>query len=133
MSPSLKGSCLCGGVSIELLESPRHAPEACHCGACRKQTGHFLAAVNIHRSQLKVSGEEHVRWYRSSEQVERGFCGTCGATLFWKPLQAGYEYTAVALGMIDGPTGLKLARHTFVAEKGDYYTLDDGLPQSAAF
>jgi hypothetical protein len=29
-----------------------------------------------------------------------------------------------------GPTGVRRERHIFVAEKGDYYTLGDGLPQN---
>ena len=36
----------------------------------------------------------------------------------------------VALGALEGPTGLQLERHIFVAEKGDYYDIADGLPQS---
>ncbi|WP_425277315.1 hypothetical protein [Sinorhizobium fredii] len=41
---------------------------------CRKQSGHVLAAVNVRRDALEVGGEQHVRWYRSSDKVERGFC-----------------------------------------------------------
>jgi hypothetical protein len=42
----------------------------------------------------------------------------------------GYEYTAVAMGILEAPTGLKLAKHTFVGDKGDYYEILDGVPQS---
>jgi len=35
----------------------------------------------------------------------------------------------VALGALDGPTGLKLERHIFTADKGDYYDIDDGIAQ----
>jgi hypothetical protein len=48
--------------------------------------------------------------------------------LFWEPVFR--EWTSVALGSIDGPSGLKLQRHIFVAEKGDYYAIADGLPQN---
>ena len=40
------------------------------------------------------------------------------------------DWTSIALGAFDGPTGLQLERHIFVAEKGDYYALADGLPQN---
>ena len=43
---------------------------------------------------------------------------------------AGQEKLRVALGAIDGPTGLALERHIFVADKGDYYRIGDGLPQN---
>lgn len=39
------------------------------------------------------------------------------------------DLSSVALGSIDGPTGVRLERHIFVAHKGDYYEIADGLPQ----
>ena len=35
------------------------------------------------------------------------------------------------MGCLDEPTGLELADHIFVSEKGDYYDITDGLPQAA--
>ena len=100
---------------------------------CRKQSGHFLAAVNIRREALTVRGSEHVAWYQSSEKVQRGFCSTCGSTLFWRPTIEGYEFTAVAMGLFARPTGLQLAKHTFVGDKGDYYEISDGIAQSDSY
>ena len=37
----------------------------------------------------------------------------------------------LSLGAFDGPTRTKLALHIFVADKGDYYAIDDDLPQNA--
>ena len=34
------------------------------------------------------------------------------------------------MGALDTPTGTQLAIHIFVAEKGDYYDITDGLPQN---
>ena len=129
----LKGACLCGRVSVEVTGAIEHQPEACHCTMCRKQSGHVLSAVNVRREALSVSGEDYVRWYRSSDKVERGFCAECGSSLFWKPTIDGYQYTAVCMGLFEGPTGLRLAKHTFVTEKGDYYDIADGAPQSDGF
>jgi hypothetical protein len=39
---------------------------------------------------------------------------------------------ALATGSIDAPTGLALKEHIFVASKGDYDGIADGLPQKAA-
>ena len=129
----LKGRCLCGAVSLEIGGELEHAPEACHCSQCRKQSGHVLAAVNVRRSALTIHGEESVTWYQSSEQVQRGFCSVCGSTLFWNPTMEGYEFTAVAMGLFESPTGTRLAKHTFVGDKGDYYEIDDGVPQSESY
>lgn len=130
---ALKGSCLCGGVRIEVEGGLELQPQACHCSQCRKQTGHFLAAVNVRRDALRVDGEDKVAWYQSSDTVRRGFCSVCGSTLFWDADLEGYNYTAVAMGLFDEPTGVRFAKHTFVNDKGDYYELEDGVPQSEGF
>ena len=77
---------------------------------------------------MKITGEEYLTWYRSSEKVRRGFCSICGSFLFWDPI--GKAHFAVSLGALEKPTGLRLAHHIFVADKGDYYDITDGLPQT---
>lgn len=126
----LSGSCLCGAITFQVSGELEHQPEACHCTQCRKVSGHFLAAVNVKRSQLSLTGHDHVGWYQSSEKVDRGFCKICGSTLFWRPNMAGYEYTAIAMGLFDGPTGARLRKHTFVGDGGDYYDIADDVPKS---
>jgi hypothetical protein len=37
---------------------------------------------------------------------------------------------AVAMGGFEAPTGTRLGVHIYVAEKGDYYDIADGLPQN---
>lgn len=123
----LKGACLCGAVRV-FVDGPLPQPSACHCTQCRKHSGHYEASVDLPRDRVRIEGEAAVRWYRSSEKVRRGFCGTCGSTLFWDPVVR--DWTAVAMGMFDGPTGTTLARHIFVSEKGDYYEIADELPQN---
>ena len=125
--PPLHGSCQCGSVSFTLEHAPTEA-SACHCVQCRKQSGHYFASANLPKSGVSLTGAEHITWYQSSEKVRRGFCSKCGSWLFWEPVFR--DWTSVALGSIDGPTSLKLERHIYVAEKGDYYEIADGLPQN---
>jgi hypothetical protein len=129
----LKGRCLCGAVRLQVTGAIEHQPETCHCSMCRKQSGHYLAAVNVRRSALIVEGAESISWYQSSEKVERGFCSVCGSTLFWRPIMDNYEFTAVAMGLLDTPTGLTLKKHAFSKDRGDYYQICDGLPQSDSY
>lgn len=103
-------------------------PDACHCAQCRKHSGHYFVSTDVPRSALVIEGADNVTWFRSSEKVQRGFCSTCGSTLFWDPI--GKEWTAVAMGAFDAPTDTKIQIHIFVAEKGDYYDIADGLPQA---
>jgi hypothetical protein len=129
----IHGSCLCGAVKLEIQEPLEHSPEACHCTQCRKQTGSYFIGVNIRRTALHIRGAESVKWYQSSEKVQRGFCSVCGSTLFWKPTIDGYEWTSVAMGCIDSLVDLRIAKHTFTGDKGGYYDITDGAPQSPGY
>lgn len=129
----LNGSCLCEAIGITVEGSLEHDAEACHCRQCRKQTGGFLIGVNVRKSALTITGEDHLRWFRSSPDVERGFCGTCGSTLFWRPDIDGYEWIGVSIALFDQPTGTAITKHTFVANKGDYYVIADGVSQHEEF
>ena len=122
-----KGSCLCGAVRFE-VEGDLHPPDACHCRQCRKQSGHYWVSTDVPRDALTIFGSDHLGWFQSSDRVRRGFCKTCGASLFWDPLKA--DFMGVAMGAFDGLTGTQTAIHIFVAEKGDYYDICDGLPQN---
>lgn len=125
-----KGSCLCGAVAFE-VDGALSPPDACHCTQCRKWTGHYLASTDVPRAMLKVHGGDHVTWFRSSEKVRRGFCSRCGASLFFDPLdREKHDWIGIAMGAFDTPTQTRLALHIFVAEKGDYYEIRDGLPQN---
>ncbi|MDX2274765.1 MAG: GFA family protein [Hyphomonadaceae bacterium] len=122
------GSCLCGAVRFTIY-APLKDGDACHCSQCRKQSGHYWASTNVKRADLQLEGEDKLTWYKSSDQASRGFCSTCGSALFWQAT-AKPDRVAVALGAIDNPTGAKLGIHIFVADKGDYYEIADGLPQN---
>ena len=124
-----KGSCLCGKVTFEVdCDLPR--PSACHCTQCRKHSGHFEASTDVPRDAVAVHGEAFVTWYASAK-ARRGFCSVCGSSLFWDPLdREKHKWTAIAMGAFDTPTGTTLERHIFVADKGDYYEIADGLPQN---
>lgn len=122
----LKGSCLCGAIRFETSALPKGV-SMCHCGQCRKQSGGVWSSAYVPERDLHIDGA--VNWYAASNTAKRGSCPTCGSFLFWK---ANDEDTiSFSLGAIDGPTGLTLEKHIFVADKGDYYDIADGLPQSA--
>ena len=122
-----KGSCLCGAIKFE-VSGELAAPNACHCTMCRKHSGHFEASTDVPKETLTVEGEENVTWYQSSKKVRRGFCKICGSSLFFDPPHL--DWIAVSMGAFDDPTNTKIERHIFVADKGDYYDIADGLPQN---
>ena len=125
-----KGSCLCGAIKFE-VSGVLEATDACHCNQCRKWIGHFLASAEVSRDSLLIEGEANLSWYHSSEKVRRGFCSQCGSSLFFDPLdKEKHHWIGIALGSFDKPTGTNLGQHIYIAEKGDYYDINDDLPQN---
>jgi len=122
-----KGSCLCGKVTFVVNGELRH-PDACHCVQCRKHSGHYFASTDVPKAAVSIVGQENLTWYQSSTKVRRGFCATCGSSLFFDP--PARDWIGIAMGAFDAPTSTPLAMHIFVAEKGDYYEIADGLPQN---
>ena len=123
------GSCLCGGVAFE-AEPPLRAVIACHCMQCRKTSGHYWAATSVPLDRFRLLKAGTLAWYRSSPQATRGFCGGCGASLFWKPEDE--PRISFAPGALEGPTGLAIAEHIHRAAAGDYYSPEGAPPPPAA-
>jgi hypothetical protein len=123
-----KGSCLCGDVTFEVAGAPESV-SACHCGQCRKQSGHVWASAHVPEADLTVTGTP--TWYAASGVAKRGFCARCGSFLFWSAHDE--DTISFALGALEAPTELMLEKHIFVQDKGDYYDIQDGLPELARF
>ncbi|MEM6729316.1 MAG: GFA family protein [Pseudomonadota bacterium] len=119
-----RGSCLCVAITFEVAAGPVPS-SACHCSQGRKQSGHYWAAGWVPEARVTVAG--NVAWYQSSAEAKRGFCGICGSTLFWK--HRAEAEISFSLGALDEEAGVRLEKHIFVADKGDYYAIADGLPQ----
>lgn len=126
MTTSNKGSCLCGAVRFT-ASGPLRGVIYCHCSQCRKQSGHYYAATNVADEDLEVEGAENITWYEASSFARRGFCSVCGSALFWKHKEL--SETSVMAGAFESPSGLSGEAHIFVADKGDYYEIADGLPR----
>lgn len=121
---SVTGGCLCAEISYRVT-GPLRPVIACHCQQCRRSSGHYAAATAAPRESVEIEGE--VRWFQSSARARRGFCPECGSQLFWDD---GGAWLSIFAGTLDGPTRLSMERHIYCADKGDYYRIADGLPQS---
>ncbi|MEM7074318.1 MAG: GFA family protein [Pseudomonadota bacterium] len=126
----VQGACLCGSVAFH-IKGPMRDVIACHCVECRRQSGHYWAATSVAERDLEMVRQEGLRWYNASESVTRGFCELCGSTLFYVP--DGEARVVVSAGALKPGTGLRLTKHVFVAEQGDYYSIGDHLPVFEGF
>ena len=121
-----QGGCLCGAVRYEVT-GPLRGVVNCHCVMCRRLHGNFGPHTKARKSDIRITRDRGLAWYKTSDIARRGFCRECGCGLFWEPF--AQHATGIIAGTMDSPTGLKTIGHIFVAEKGDYYEIKDGLPQ----
>lgn len=122
-----KGGCYCGKIRFEVNGDIRPVV-ACHCGQCRKISGHFVAASQVDFTDFLLSGD--VKWFESSKGYKRGFCPECGTQMFWKA--DSEDRISIMAGAFDAGTELVSSKHIYVDEKSDYYEINDKLPKYAA-
>ena len=124
------GRCLCGAVTFE-VRGPLRDVVLCHCVECRRWTGSVGAFAATLVEDLVIGETGALRWIDSPESARgarRGFCSSCGSSLFWQA--AGGERVSIAAGTLDEPTRLRVAAHIYTHQAGDWDELpDDGLPR----
>ena len=123
---TVTGGCLCGAVRFSL--SGAHRPThfgVCHCDMCRRWAGGPLLAVHV-TVPITFEGEAHIATYRSSEWAERGFCGICGANLFYRFVKDGTH--VLSLGIFDDQSAFTMENQIFIDEKPPGYTFANDVP-----
>ena len=118
-------SCLCGGVKIKIKGKLRHVIN-CHCSQCMKTHGNYAAYTACSEDNIIFIKKRTLKWYKSSNIAKRGFCSTCGASMFYKLLKS--NNISIAAGLFHNPTKLKTHSNIFTKDKLDYYKLDRSLP-----
>ncbi len=122
------GGCLCGAVRYE-VRGPLRDVVNCHCRRCRRTHGHVAAYTAVEAADLVLLADRGLGWYRADGR-DRGFCRTCGASVFWRA--EGRSTISIAAGTVDEPTGLRTVAHIFADSQGDYYEIADDLRRHSA-
>ena len=104
MTERATGGCQCGAVRYACSVLPESA-HICHCRMCQKAVGNFFAAlVGTSKSGFAwTRGAASV--FRSSDDIERGFCSACGTPLFYHDVKG--EHISVTIGSLDHPDRLR--------------------------
>ncbi|MEM7544904.1 MAG: GFA family protein [Pseudomonadota bacterium] len=126
MAERKTGSCLCGLVRVEAVIDASSIT-ACHCGQCRRWTGggpYFSTGV----SDVRIDGEDQIAIFAASEWGERGYCRSCGTTLFWR--MKGKPLNNLAAGLFDDQSGLAVRQEIFVDRRPHWQSPWDGASQS---
>jgi hypothetical protein len=128
---AFSGSCLCGGVKYRIAGDLLISVN-CHCSMCRKAHGSAFRSGAIVKVQdfSWTQGEQLVADYRSSEQMHRMFCRTCGSHMVARS-DVHPAIVSVAVGTVDGDLPLSPRQHWNVASKASWFEITDQLPQFA--
>jgi hypothetical protein len=125
---SLVGGCLCGTARFA-AQPPILFCCHCHCHWCRRAHGAaFVTWVGVRDVSFRLMTGETLRWYRSSEQSERGFCNQCGTTMFFRSTLAPGEMH-IALACVDDAAEIEPKAHVFYDTHVNWVTLGDELPR----
>jgi len=126
---SYSGQCLCGAVQFT-IEAPTLFCAHCHCRYCRGAHGAaFVTWVGVADDRFAfTAGEDKLSWFDSSEQSRRGFCSSCGTTLFYTSNLSPGEIHVV-LAAIDDPIDREPQAHVFHDHRVPWFRCTDGLPK----
>lgn len=122
-----QGGCLCGRVRYRATAEP-HRPHYCHCRMCQRAVGAPLPAwVNFHHGGFAFTAGEPT-YYRSSPDLRRGFCPTCGTSIC--TIADDDAYVCVTIASLDAPERIAPAFHMWTSAQLPWLRVDDGLPRS---
>lgn len=117
-APTLSGGCLCGAVRFTAAPKS-HELGACHCDMCRRWAAGPFLGIQC-GDTLRFEKDADLAIYPSSAWAERGFCKSCGTSLFYK--LKGRDYYVVSTEAFDDTHDFKLVAEVFIDEKPAYYT-----------
>lgn len=118
MVEQIQGQCLCGAVQVTAsVDNPRM--RACHCDMCRQHTSGAFFSLETLPGSITVTGP--AQSYQSSDWAERGFCGTCGSTLWYATTGDGVRN--IAAGLFDNAGGGTLKVEFFTDQCPQGYAL----------
>lgn len=122
----LKGSCLCGGVTLEVADRFEFMGY-CHCRECRKWSGSaFSAGGLVDFDDLRITGgEDRIGHYRKTAETDLGFCRDCGSSLYSR--KNTRKKFVVRLGILDEAPTQRPNAHIFTGEKAPWHEIGADL------
>lgn len=124
---TLSGSCLCGAVDFSVALPSKWCAH-CHCNMCRKEHGAgYVTWVGFDRDQVTFNADNsQLRWYQSSPGATRGFCRTCGSSMFFRSQRWAGEIH-IALGCLNGELDRRPQANVFLDQHAAWMPIDEKL------
>ena len=120
----VEGRCLCGAVTFaaDAVDSKLHV---CHCSMCRRWAGG--PTFSVAAKGVAFQGGDNIQRYSSSDWAERGFCKTCGSSLFYRVKET--DQYVLGMGVIDDQGSFRIASEIYVDEKPPGYEFAGNHPR----
>lgn len=127
----MKGQCLCGAVTFSGEPDRERGITPCHCGQCRRWAGGgpFMSVRCIGGVDLESGAA--LGWFASSSFGERGYCKTCGSSLFWRATGEPRDW-AINVSALPENHGLTIIKHIWADDQPDWYAFADEAPRMTA-
>lgn len=120
------GSCFCNAVRFTISGAPATVC-ICHCDMCRRCVGApAVPWATFRRDALVIDGTP--TWFQSSEHARRGFCGTCGTSLFFETRHEPHEID-VAVAALQDADKVAPRYHAWTPSKLAWEVIGDSLPR----
>jgi hypothetical protein len=120
----LSGGCQCGAVRYS-IPVPKDGVHLCHCRMCQKAVGNVFAALAPVPAAAAKWTRGKPKNFRSSSDVDRGYCAKCGTPLTFRYRDGGYlNFT---IGSLDHPDAVTPTVHYGTESWVSWLKLKDGL------
>ena len=120
------GECLCGAVRFEVTERP-FMDAYCYCKMCQRWSGSVLTSwAGFKNNDFRCTKGE-IKFYKSSEFTERGFCADCGSSLVQRGLKG--DWFSVSTGSFDHSEDFPPREHCGIESQVSWLKVDDDLPR----
>jgi hypothetical protein len=120
------GGCQCGAVRFR-LDAPMRRASVCHCRMCQKATGGVFGAYASFPTAALTWSRGARKTFRSSDAIDRGFCGDCGTPLSFEAVDEG-EHVSLAIGAFDDPASLAPQRQLDLPARLPWFETLASLP-----
>ena len=95
----IKGSCLCKKITFEIKNECRYSV-FCHCQMCQASNAEFSSYTKVKKENLNFKSKKTLKWFVSSKHYKRGFCSTCGSSLFFQK-KSSDDYISISTGTLN--------------------------------
>lgn len=124
------GGCLCGAVRWELAPAPLSVAN-CHCRLCQRAVGAAVVAWATAPAAALTLLRDAPAWYPSSAAAERGFCPTCGTSLFFRARAAPQGPVDLTVASFDHPEEVAPTAEIWTESRQWWVPLTPGVPAHA--